>query len=119
MAQIQSLAQELPYATSVATGKKKYIYIYIFWALSLLTEEPSPSGDNVQESLGWLPDNYWNAVTFFKKISFLFMTTPVAYGSSGARGQIGAAAAGLHHSHSHRGSQAHLQPLAQLRSLTH
>ena len=31
--------------------------------------------------------------------SFLFMATPMAYGSSWARGQMGAAAAGLHHSH--------------------
>ena len=32
---------------------------------------------------------------------FFFRTTPMAYGGSQARGQIGAAAAGLHHSHSH------------------
>ena len=31
-------------------------------------------------------------------IFFLFMATPVACGSSWARGSIGAAAAGLHHS---------------------
>jgi len=31
---------------------------------------------------------------------FLFMAAPAAYGSSQARGQIGAAAAGLCHSHS-------------------
>ena len=31
---------------------------------------------------------------------FLFMAVPVAYGSTWARSQIGAAAAGVHHSHS-------------------
>ena len=36
---------------------------------------------------------------------FLFRGTPVAYRSSQARGQIGVAAAGLHHSHSNRGSE--------------
>ena len=38
----------------------------------------------------------------------LFRATPAAYGSSQARGQIGAAADGLHHSHSNVGSQQHL-----------
>ena len=33
-----------------------------------------------------------------KAILFLFMATPAAYGSFQARDQIGAAAAGLHHS---------------------
>ena len=33
---------------------------------------------------------------------FLFIAAPVAYGSSRARGQIGASAAGLQHSHSAR-----------------
>ena len=35
----------------------------------------------------------------------------MAYGSSQARGRIGAAAAGLHHSESHAGSKLHLQPM--------
>ena len=35
-------------------------------------------------------------------------TTPVAYGSSQARGQNRAAAASLHHSQSNRGSEPHL-----------
>ena len=38
----------------------------------------------------------------------LFMATPVAYGSSWARGQIGAAASGLHTSHSNTRSEPHL-----------
>ena len=36
---------------------------------------------------------------------FFLMAVPVAYGSSQARGQIGAAAAGLQHSHSNSGSE--------------
>ena len=39
---------------------------------------------------------------------------PMAYGGSQARGLIGAAAAGLHHSHSNRGSESHLRPTPQL-----
>ena len=53
---------------------------------------------------------------------YLFMAIPVAHGSSQARGQIGAPAAGLYHSHSNRGSEPCLRPIAQLtgnaRSLT-
>ena len=44
---------------------------------------------------------------------FLFLSfrpTPVACGGFQARGQIGAVATGLHHSHSNARSQSHLQP---------
>ena len=49
------------------------------------------------------------------RLSF-FKATPVAYGGSQARGQIGTAAAanGLHHSHSNARSKPHLQPTPQL-----
>ena len=50
---------------------------------------------------------------FFFLISF-FRTAPMAYGSSQARGRIGAAAASLHHSHSDTGSKPHLWPTSQL-----
>ena len=40
--------------------------------------------------------------------------TTVAHGGSQARGLIGAIAAGLHHSHSHAGSEPHLRPTPQL-----
>ena len=43
----------------------------------------------------------------------LFTAAPMAYGSSQARGQTGAAAAGLCHSHSNRGSEPRLQPTPQ------
>ena len=47
--------------------------------------------------------------TFF---FYLFRATPTAYWSFQARSQIGAIAAGLHHSHSHSsiGSKPHLRP---------
>ena len=39
---------------------------------------------------------------------FLVKAALTAYGGSQARGRIGAAAAGLHHSHSNSGSERHL-----------
>ena len=42
----------------------------------------------------------------FCLLSF-FLAAPVAYGGSQARGQIGAIAAGLHHSHSNARSLTH------------
>lgn len=51
--------------------------------------------------------------------SCFFGATLVAYGgSSQARGQIGAVASGLHHSHSHMGSEPHLRPTPQLTVMT-
>ena len=52
-----------------------------------------------------------NTTDFF---FFPFRATPMAYGSSQARGLIGAAAAGLHHSHSNVGSKFRQQPTPQL-----
>ena len=56
---------------------------------------------------------------FFLYLIFFFVfcffrAVPPAYGSSQARGQIGAAAAGHRHSDSHTGSKACLQPTPQL-----
>ena len=47
-------------------------------------------------------------------VFLLLRAVPAAYGSSQARGPIGAIAAGLHHSHSNAGSESHLQPTPQL-----
>ena len=44
----------------------------------------------------------------------LFRATPAAYGSSQAKGQTGASAAGLHHSHSNTRSRPCLRPTPQL-----
>ena len=41
---------------------------------------------------------------------YCFRARPSTYGSSQARGQIGATAASLHHGHSNSGSELHLQP---------
>ena len=50
---------------------------------------------------------------FFKSFSF-FRAAPTAYGSTQARGRIGATDAGLHHSHSDAGSESCLRPTPQL-----
>ena len=42
-------------------------------------------------------------VFFFFFFFLMFTVVPVPYGSSWARGQIGTAAVGLHHSHSNNG----------------
>ena len=50
----------------------------------------------------------------FLLIYLLFRAAPAAHGSSQARGQIGARAAGLHHRHSNTGSEPRLRPTPQL-----
>ena len=47
----------------------------------------------------------------------LFRVAPVAYRVSQARGQIGATAASLYHSHSNVGSKPCLQPTPQLMAM--
>jgi len=54
---------------------------------------------------------------FFLSFFFLFAISwaaPSAYGSSQARGPIGAVAAGLRQSHNNTGSEPRLQPIPQL-----
>ena len=45
---------------------------------------------------------------FILFIFLVFRAVPVAYGGSQARGQFGAVAAGLYHSHSNARSELHL-----------
>ena len=55
-------------------------------------------------------------LTVFFLLFFLFLVfraASEAYGSSQARGRIGATAAGLHHSHSNVGSELRLRPTPQ------
>ena len=52
--------------------------------------------------------------TFFFFFFGLFRATPMAYGSSQSKDRIGAAAAGLHRSHSNAGSKLRLQPTPDL-----
>ena len=53
---------------------------------------------------------------FFFSFGF-FRAVPMAYRSTQARGRYGAAAAGLHHSHSNTGSESHLRPTPQLMAM--
>ena len=66
---------------------------------------------------------YKKVVLFFFLFLFLFMVVPEAYGSSQARGQIGAIAASLRHSHSKVGSKlvsaTYAKDHCNARSLTH
>ena len=48
---------------------------------------------------------------------YFFRAAPLAYGGSQARGQSGAIAASLCHSHSNAGSELHLPPRSQLRAM--
>ena len=47
---------------------------------------------------------------------YLFRAALMAYAGSQARGQIGAIATDLHHSHGSAGPEPHLQPTPQLRA---
>ena len=58
----------------------------------------------------------WRIINFF----VFFRATPAAYGSSQARGRIGAVATDLHHSHSLVGSElSRVIAHGNTRSLTH
>ena len=48
---------------------------------------------------------------------FIFRAAPAAYGISQDRGEIGAIATGLYHSHRNMGSELHLQPIPQLTAM--
>ena len=56
-------------------------------------------------------------ILFFSLFGGLFRTTLTVYGSSQARGRIGAAAAGLRRGHSDAGSEPPLQPTLQLTAM--
>ena len=59
----------------------------------------------------WLCFFVWVFCLF---VCLLFRATPKTYGSSQARGRIGARATSQHHSHSNMGSKLHLRPTPQL-----
>ena len=79
-------------------------------------------GGNIRNSHSILPQDHTfknelgelgtNGVCLF--VCLFFMATPVAYGSSQAKGWIWAASAGLHHSHSNARSKLSLHPTPQL-----
>ena len=64
-----------------------------------------------------LADIWQYLETSFFFFFLLFRAAPEAYGSSQARGRIGAAAAGLHHSHSNTRSEPHLWLTPQLTAM--
>ena len=68
-------------------------------------------------SQGIHPPNYQNTFFFFFWSFCLSRAAPAAYGGSQARGPIGAVAAGLHQSHSHARSEAHLRPTPQVTAM--
>ena len=65
----------------------------------------------------YLPFLFAPVTETFPPCSFIFRATPAAYGSSQARGRIGAVAASLHHSHSNSGSEPHLWPTPRLTAM--
>ena len=56
-------------------------------------------------------------IILFIYLFLVFRATPVTYGSSLARGQVGAIPAGLHHSHTNEGSKPHVRPTPQLTAM--
>ena len=56
-------------------------------------------------------------IHFFFGLFAFSRATPTAHGGSQARGLNGAVATGLHHSHSHVGSEPCLQPIPQLTAM--
>ena len=82
-----------------------YLIVVAPFCLLLLCSFPSPTGSH-----------YFVLYLWVCVLHFFLGGAPAAYGGSQARGWIGAAAAGLHHSysHSHMGSEPHLRPTPQL-----
>ena len=71
--------------------------------------ESCPSSPSRASPPAWdLPHFCTLGFFFFFFFSFCFRATPVAYGGSQARGQIGAVANSLHHSHSNTRSKLRL-----------
>ena len=67
---------------------------------------PHPDSNNVSSLTCWAKTEHLQFFFFFFFFG-LFRAAPAAYGGSQVRGRTGAAAAGLHHSHSNAGSLNH------------
>ena len=61
--------------------------------------------------------NIFLVLFIFFLVFVTFRASLVAHGGSQARGPITAAAAGLHHSHSNKGSESHLQAPPQFTAM--
>ena len=80
------------------------------WHISIMINRREKSNINQQETQAksrWKQKNsfFLFLFSFFFFFFFFFRTTPMAYVSSQTRGQIGATAVSLHHSHSNVGSK--------------
>ena len=69
--------------------------------------ENSIESSHLREVFSYLFLNFYLFINLF--LFCLFRAIPMAYGSSQARGWIGTAAAGLHHSHSNARSKPQLR----------
>ena len=88
----------------------QFCFIFIFWPHLLQLQQCQIL--NLLHHSG--SSGFHLFISFF--IFIFSRAAPVAYGGSQARGPIGATAAGLHHSHSHAGSELRLRPTPQLRA---
>ena len=70
----------------------------------------------LNQTLNLLSEEVTSFILFYFILLF-FRAEPTAYGSSQARGQIRAAAASLHHSHSNMGSEPQMRPTPQLMAM--
>ena len=106
-------------------GKKRGLFIYLFLASPCHAEVPRPGIEPCQNSnpshRSDIAGSLIHCATRGLQETFFFFCFlgpyPWAYGSSQARGQIRAAAAGLHHSHSNLGSEPCQQPIPQLTAM--
>ena len=139
MAQVWSLAWQLPHATGAVKKTLKFFFeanfvyiemhefsVYTCWVLTHAStcQDILPYFRKFHHNCCQLIPAYilLEVTTFlsFFYCSFLFIyfllfrAAPVAYGSSQAMGWIGAAAASLCHSHSTAGSELSLWPTPQL-----
>ena len=91
------------------------LFIWVFFLFLLLGESGQRFVNLVypfkETALGFKIFQY-----FFIFLPF-YWATPLAYGGSRARGQIGAVAASLCQSHSNAGSKPHLQAIPQLTAM--
>ena len=105
-APIQPLALDAPYATGASLNSQKK------------KKKKKKKKENKNKVMWGGPNPTKFSFNLFYLIflfSFLlFRAIHVGYGSPQASGQIGAAAASLHHSHSNLRSEPHLQPTPQL-----
>ena len=81
------------------------------------TKEYKPNVIWKATDLEWYHWKDFGQLYFFFFFFLLFRAALEAYGGSQARGRIGAVAAGLHHSHSHAGSEPPLQPTPQFMAM--